>query len=150
MNSESINKVRTESDRQAEKRWYSATLARPEVGPIGVLVILFCMLGYFSIPEGQFSLNPFEGEGFNALGIRNNFRVISQLGIVALGAGMLIIAGEFDLSVGSMIGFAGGCMAIILKWGFAFVIPYVAFEGGFHFKGLTLFSITDVSPLGAF
>ena len=34
--------------------------------------------------EGEFSLNPFAGEGFNALGIRNNFRVIAQLGIVAL------------------------------------------------------------------
>ena len=40
---------------------------------------------------------------------------VGVLGIVALGAGMLIIAGEFDLSVGSMIGFAGGCMAMILK-----------------------------------
>jgi simple sugar transport system permease protein len=60
---------------------------------------------------------------------------------------MLIIAGEFDLSVGSMIGFAGGCMAMILKWGFAVVIPYVSFEGGFHFEGLQLFEITDVSPL---
>ena len=59
-------------------------------------LILFCLLGYFSIPDGQFSLNPFSGEGFNALGIRNNFRVISQSGIVALGAGLLIIAGEFD------------------------------------------------------
>ena len=73
MNLENSQNVRKESDRQAEKKWYSAILGRPEVGPIGVLVILFCMLGYFSIPEGQFSLNPFSGEGFNALGIRNNF-----------------------------------------------------------------------------
>ena len=100
---------RQESDRQAEKKWYSPIFSRPEVGPLGVMLILFALLGYFSIPEGEFSLNPFSGEGFNALGIRNNFRVISQLGIVALAAGMLIIAGEFDLSVGSMIGFAGGC-----------------------------------------
>ena len=62
---------------------------------------------------------------------------------------MLIIAGEFDLSVGSMIGFAGGCMAMILKWGFAVVIPYISFKGGFHFEGLKLFEITDVSPLTA-
>jgi simple sugar transport system permease protein len=60
---------------------------------------------------------------------------------------MLIIAGEFDLSVGSMIGFAGGCMAMILKWGFAFVIPYISFKGGLHFEGLKLFEIRDVSPL---
>ena len=149
MNLENSQNVRKESDRQAEKKWYSAILGRPEVGPIGVLVILFCMLGYFSIPEGQFSLNPFSGEGFNALGIRNNFRVISQLGIVALGAGMLIIAGEFDLSVGSMIGFAGACMAMILRWGFSIIIPYVSFEGGFHIEFLTLIHLSDVSPLGA-
>ena len=149
MNTSTTNQPRQESDRQGQKRWYSAITARPEIGPFGVMILLFCMLGYFSIPEGQFSLNPFSGEGFNALGIRNNFRVIAQLGIVALGAGMLIIAGEFDLSVGSMIGFAGGCMAMILKWGFAVVIPYISFDGGFHFEGLKLFEITNVSPLTA-
>ena len=149
MNTSTTNQPRQESDRQGQKRWYSTITSRPEIGPFGVMVLLFCMLGYFSIPEGQFSFNPFSGEGFNALGIRNNFRVIAQLGIVALGAGLLIIAGEFDLSVGSMIGFAGGCMAMILKWGFAVVIPYISFEGGFHFEGLKLFEITDVSPLTA-
>ena len=149
MNTTTSQFQRKESDRQGVKKWYSAILARPEVGPIGVLMLLFCLLGYFSIPEGQFSLNPFAGEGFNALGIRNNLRVISQLGIVALGAGLLIIAGEFDLSIGSMIGFAGGCMAMILKWGFAIVIPYISFDGGFHFEGLKIFEITDVSPLTA-
>ena len=149
MNKTSTNQPRQESDRQGQTKWYSSITARPEIGPFGVMLLLFFMLGYFSIPEGQFSLNPFSGEGFNALGIRNNFRVIAQLGIVALGAGMLIIAGEFDLSVGSMIGFAGGCMAMILKWGFAIVIPYISFDGGFHFEGLKIFEITDVSPLTA-
>jgi simple sugar transport system permease protein len=144
-----IKPRRQESDRQGEKKWYSAILGRPEIGPIGVMLILFGLLGYFSIPEGEFSLNPFAGEGFNALGIRNNLRVISQLGIVALGAGLLIIAGEFDLSIGSMIGFAGGCMAMILKWGFALVIPYISFKGGMHFEGLKIFEIQDVRPLTA-
>ena len=148
MNS-NIEVKRQESDRLKPKRWYSVIFARPEVGPLGVMLLLFAMLGYFSIPQGEFSLNPFAGEGFNALGIRNNFRVISQLGIVALGAGMLIIAGEFDLSVGSMIGFAGGAMAMILKWGFAVVIPYISLDGGFHIEGLKIFEITDVSPLTA-
>ena len=149
MKATETSQQRQESDRQGDKKWYSALFARPEIGPLGVMILLCGMLGYFSIPEGEFSLNPFAGEGFNALGIRNNFRVIAQLGIVALGAGMLIIAGEFDLSVGSMIGFAGGCMAMILKWGFAFVIPYISFQGGFHFEGLKIFEITDPSPLTA-
>ena len=140
---------RQESDRQAKKKWYSSILARPEIGPIGVMILLLCLLGYFSIPEGQFSLNPFSGEGFNALGIRNNFRIIAQLGILALGAGLLIIAGEFDLSIGSMVGFAGCVMAITLKWGFAFVIPYISFAGGPHIETIKIFAITDVSPLTA-
>ncbi len=113
------------------------------------MLLLFGMLGYFSIPTGEFSLNPFAGEGFNSLGIRNNLRVISQLGIIALGAGLLIIAGEFDLSIGSMIGFAGACMAMILRWGFAIVVPYLSFDGGMHVEYFTLIKITDVSPLTA-
>jgi simple sugar transport system permease protein len=147
MNSNPVNQSRKESDRHDAKKWYSSILARPEVGPVGVMLLLFGMLGYFSIPSGEFSLNPFSGEGFNALAIRNNLRVISQLGIVAMGAGLLIISGEFDLSIGSMIGFAGGVMAMILRWGFAVVVPYVSFEGGAHIETFTLLRITDVSPL---
>ena len=141
--------TRQESDRLEAKSWLNAVLARPEIGPIGVMLLLFGMLGYFSIPAGEFSLNPFAGEGFNALGVRNNLRVISQLGIIALGAGLLIIAGEFDLSIGSMIGFAGACMAMILRWGFAIIIPYLSFDGGMHIEFFTLIHITDVSPLTA-
>ena len=73
--------TRQESDRLASKSWLKSILARPEIGPIGVMLLLFGMLGYFSIPAGEFSLNPFAGEGFNALGIRNNLRVIAQLGL---------------------------------------------------------------------
>jgi len=150
MSSEISNTAkRNEADRHIQKNLFQTMLARPEIGPLGVMLLLFGMLGYFSIPEGQFSLNPFSGEGFNALGIRNNFRVIAQLGIVALGAGMLIISGEFDLSVGSMIGFAGGCMAMILKWGFAVIIPYPSFADGFTIEGFRLFEIQNVSPLTA-
>lgn len=137
---------RQEADRHDAKGRLSTLLARPEIGPIGVMLLLFGMLGYFSIPAGEFSLNPFAGEGFNALGIRNNLRVISQLGIIALGAGLLIIAGEFDLSIGSMVGFAGACMAMILRWGFAVTIPYLSFEGGVHIEFFTLFHIENVSP----
>ena len=138
---------RQESDRHQKKTWLTALISRPEIGPIGVMLLLFGMLGYFSIPAGEMSWNPFTGEGFNALGIRNFLRVISQLGIIAIGAGMLIIAGEFDLSIGSMIGFAGACMAMILRWGFSFIIPYFSFEGGFHIEFYTLFHISDVSPI---
>jgi simple sugar transport system permease protein len=49
---------------------------------------------------------------FNAQGIMNWSQVSAQFMIIAVGACMLMIAGEFDLSVGSMIGFAGMMIAI--------------------------------------
>ena len=143
----SSNSLRKESDRHKSKSSLISILSRPEIGPIGVMILLFGMLGYFSIPASETTWNPFAGEGFNALGIRNNLRVISQLGIIALGAGLLIIAGEFDLSIGSMIGFAGACMAMILRWGFSIIIPYVSFDGGAHIEFYTLLHISDVSPI---
>ena len=143
----SSNSLRKESDRHKSKSSLISILSRPEIGPIGVMILLFGMLGYFSIPASETTWNPFAGEGFNALGIRNNLRVISQLGIIALGAGLLIIAGEFDLSIGSMIGFAGACMAMTLRWGFSIIIPYVSFDGGAHIEFYTLLHISDVSPI---
>ena len=145
----SAAEVRQESDRHATKRPFTAIFSRPEIGPIGVMLLLFGMLGYFSIPAAEDTWNPFAGEGFNALGIRNNLRVISQLGIISLGAGLLIIAGEFDLSIGSMIGFAGACMAMTLRWGFAILIPYISFDGGIHLEFFTLISLEPVTPITA-
>ena len=142
-------KARQEADRLEKSGWLASLVSRPEIGPLGVMLLLFGMLGYFSIPTGEFSFNPFAGEGFNALGIRNNLRVISQLGIIALGAGLLIIAGEFDLSIGSMVGFASACMAMILRWGFTIIIPYISFKDGFNLEFYTLLHIPDVSPFGA-
>jgi simple sugar transport system permease protein len=51
-------------------------------------------------------------------GIRNWTIVSAQFAIIAVGACLLMIAGEFDLSVGSMIGFAGIVIAILsVQWG---------------------------------
>jgi ABC-type xylose transport system permease subunit len=49
---------------------------------------------------------------FNLDGVVNWAQVASYLGIIAIGACVLMIAGEFDLSIGSMIGFAGMMIAI--------------------------------------
>ena len=55
---------------------------------------------------------------FSAEGVINWGTVAAFLGIIAVGAALLMIAGEFDLSIGSMIGFAGMMLAIpCLYWG---------------------------------
>ena len=56
---------------------------------------------------------------FAAQGIMNWSIVSAQFMIIAVGACLLMIAGEFDLSVGSMIGFAGMMIAVfgvVLAW----------------------------------
>jgi simple sugar transport system permease protein len=50
---------RSEADRLGESGWFSSLVKRPEIGPLGVMLLLFGMLGYFSIPAGEFSFNPF-------------------------------------------------------------------------------------------
>jgi len=49
---------------------------------------------------------------FSSQGVLNWSIVSAQFMIIAVGACLLMIAGEFDLSVGSMIGFAGMLIAI--------------------------------------
>ena len=49
---------------------------------------------------------------FNLDGVINWSQVAAYLGMIAVGACLLMIAGEFDLSIGSMIGFAGMMIAL--------------------------------------
>ena len=54
---------------------------------------------------------------FTAAGFMNFMSPASQLGILAVGAALLMIAGEFDLSIGSMVAFAGLVFgAILVVW----------------------------------
>ena len=111
---------RNESDRLQSESWIQRMMRRPEIGSFIVMIIIILALGLAS-----------EGKAFNALGLKNNIAIIAQLGIIAVGAALLMIAGEFDLSIGPMIAFAGMSMAIMLKWGLPFGLgeatPFTAF-----------------------
>ena len=111
---------RNESDRLQNESWTQRMMRRPEIGSFIVMIIIILALGLAS-----------EGKAFNALGLKNNIAIIAQLGIIAVGAALLMIAGEFDLSIGPMIAFAGMSMAIMLKWGLPFGLgeatPFTAF-----------------------
>lgn len=100
---------RSESDRLTQETWLQRLFRRPEIGAFIVMVVIIIGLAIAS-----------EGKAFNALGLKNNIKIIAQYGIIATGAAVLMIAGEFDLSIGSMIGFAGMSMALMLKWGLPF------------------------------
>ncbi|WGW04319.1 ABC transporter permease [Tropicibacter oceani] len=77
-------------------------LIRPELGGIVGTIAVFTFFLLFAFDSGM----------FNSQGIMNWSIVSAQFMIIAVGACLLMIAGEFDLSVGSMIGFAGMMIAI--------------------------------------
>jgi len=80
----------------------SQVMARPELGAVSGTVLVFL---FFALTAGSSGM-------FSAEGVMNWTVVSAQLGIIAIGAALLMIAGEFDLSIGSMIGFAGMMIAI--------------------------------------
>jgi len=77
-------------------------LIRPELGGIVGTVAVFTLFLLFAFDSGM----------FKSQGVMNWSIVSAQFMIIAVGACLLMIAGEFDLSVGSMIGFAGMMIAI--------------------------------------
>lgn len=81
---------------------FRKALIRPELGGIVGTVAVFTFFLLFAFDSGM----------FNSQGIMNWSVVSAQFMIIAVGACLLMIAGEFDLSVGSMIGFAGMLIAI--------------------------------------
>ena len=97
---------------QADERIKEAPLVtrlmrRPELGAIAglILVSIFFM---FTADSRMFSL----------AGIMNFMEPASQQGILAIGASLLMVGGEFDLSVGSMVAFAGLVFgAALVVWG---------------------------------
>ena len=80
------------------RRW----LTRPELAAIAGSILVFV---FFAVVAGD--------SGFLTLGGTASYlEVAAQLGIVAVPVSLLMIAGEFDLSVGSMVGAAGMIIAI--------------------------------------
>jgi simple sugar transport system permease protein len=83
-------------------------MSRPEFGALAGTLLVMLIFGISAGGSGMFSPE----------GIVNWSTVAAYLGVLAVGAALLMIAGEFDLSVGSMIGFAGMVLAIpALYWG---------------------------------
>jgi simple sugar transport system permease protein len=75
---------------------------------------------------------------FQPLGILNWATVSAYLGVVSIGACLLMIAGEFDLSIGSMIAFSGMCMALMVE------------VGGLPAWAAILLGVTIAVAIGAF
>jgi simple sugar transport system permease protein len=77
-------------------------MKKPELGAIGgvILVTLFFL---FTADGAMFTLS----------GVMNFMTPAAQLGILGIAAAMLMIGGEFDLSIGSMVAFAGMVFGVL-------------------------------------
>lgn len=80
-------------------------IATPELGP---LVLLLLMLAVFA------AINP---DFLSPLNISNTLTFTVELGLIALAMTLLMTAGEFDLSVGSVFGFAPVLMWTLFNGG---------------------------------
>lgn len=96
-------------ERVKEISGFRKAMIRPELGSICGTILVFVFFLLVARDSGMFS-----AEGALNWGV-----VSAQFAIIAVGACLLMIAGEFDLSVGSMIGFSGIVIALMsVTWGF--------------------------------
>jgi simple sugar transport system permease protein len=82
---------------------FTQLMRRPELGAIGGLIVV---VAFFAVTASasMFSLD----------GLMSVLNPAAQLGIMAIAASLLMIGGEFDLSIGSMVAFAGLVFGVLL------------------------------------
>ncbi len=90
-------------ERVKEMSGLRKALIRPELGGIIGTILVFVFFFLTARDSGM----------FGPAGVMNWSIVSAQFIIIAVGACLLMIAGEFDLSVGSMIGFSGMAIALL-------------------------------------
>lgn len=99
-------------------------LLRPEAGGVISAIVVYA---FFAVMAGQ--------NGFlTTLGTASWLDTASELGIVAIPVGMLMIAGEFDLSVGSVVG--ASSMIVAMVSGYYGLSPWLGIGLAFVFAAL--------------
>ncbi len=89
------------SEPQHRPAWRTV-LRRPELGAICAFVLTYIFFAVFTADAGFVSIN----------GTAGWLNLAAELGIIAIPVGLLMIAGEFDLSIGSTVGAASMVVAI--------------------------------------
>lgn len=89
--------------KRQQKTGLALFATRPEAGAILATLVIFFFFAIFA-------------KNFLSLGVFANVALTTaNLGTIAIGATMLMIAGEFDLSVGSIFGLAAGICVLMLN-----------------------------------
>jgi len=96
------------------KRFLKTSMEKPEFAAIALLAVLIIVFQFLS-----------DGVFLNANNRRGVLGIIPEVALVAIGVTLLMICGEFDLSVGSVFALMPMTMAVLMVDGWAFV-PAVA------------------------
>lgn len=97
-----------QDERLKKVSFVTQIMRRPELGAVAGLILVTI-----------FFLSTADPSMFTLAGMMNVLTPAAQLGILAIAAALLMIGGEFDLSIGSMIAFAGlifGSFLILTGW----------------------------------
>lgn len=89
--------VRSDQARGRKAPLIARALRRPELGALAGVILIYFIFFAMARDSGMFTVE----------GLVNILQVSAEIGILAVAAALLMIAGEFDLSMGSMIGIAG-------------------------------------------
>ncbi|MBN9068026.1 MAG: ABC transporter permease [Rhizobiales bacterium] len=89
-------------ERLSRQSWYQRLMRRSDSGALAGAVLVLVFFAFTAGDTGMFASD----------GILSWMTVTAQLMIIGVGAALLMVGGEFDLSVGSMIGFTGMMIAI--------------------------------------
>ena len=108
MSTESTTQVGFEAPVEQEQIWLRRLIGQREIGIFSAALILFVILSYIN-----------QGETGNKFTRVDNLitiaRQISLITIMAVGMTYIIIAGEIDLSVGSLFGVTGIVLGFLIK-----------------------------------
>ncbi|MXQ12998.1 ABC transporter permease [Microvirga makkahensis] len=85
-----------QDERLKEVSLLTKIMRRPELGALAGLILVTI-----------FFLSTADSSMFSLAGVMNILSPAAQLGILAIAAALLMIGGEFDLSIGSMVAFTG-------------------------------------------
>jgi simple sugar transport system permease protein len=94
-----------ESDRLRRTTLSSRLLGRPSAGALVITIFVWIVFAILSAIRGG-------GVFYTVDGTLNYLDVAAQIGIIGTAVALLMIGGEFDLSIGSLVGFAGIVIAI--------------------------------------
>ena len=90
-------------ERLLRESFIKKLLLRPELGAVSGAIIVWILFFLTAGDRGFFSLR----------GTANYLQVSAELGLLAIPVALLMIGGEFDLSIGSIIGGSGMVIAIL-------------------------------------